>query len=135
MLYDLEVIIPSCTDNRGRANDHSSCEHSPFVTVYSNERVLKRSSHKCRQYYLERNCDHIIYSMTTVSPKQATLRMVRRLADNASFEDIQYELYVLQNIQEGLRDVEQGNTVSHEEARRQLCGWLDAGPTTEPSNG
>ena len=50
--------------------------------------------------------------------------MVERLAEDVSFEDIQYKLYVLQNIEKGLRDVEQGNTVSHEEAGGELAEWL-----------
>lgn len=74
--------------------------------------------------------------MPTVSPKQAALRLVTRLADDASFEDIQYELYVLQNIERGLRDVERGDTVSHEEARATLSRWLDAEPdAAAPSDG
>ena len=67
--------------------------------------------------------------MATTSPKQAARRLVERLSDDASFEDIQYELYVVQQIERGLRDVEEGRTVSHDEARARLGRWL----TDEPS--
>lgn len=60
----------------------------------------------------------------STSPKQATLDLVRRLDDDVTFEDIQYELYVLQKIAAGLRDVEAGQTVSHEEAKQELAHWL-----------
>ena len=65
--------------------------------------------------------------MPTTSPKQAARRLVERLEDDASFEDIQYELYVVQQIERGLRDVEGGRTVSHEDARGRLGRWLGGG--------
>lgn len=63
--------------------------------------------------------------MPATSPKQAVRRLVDRLRDDATFEDIQYELYVLQQIERGLRDVEAGRVVPHEEARTHLGRWLD----------
>jgi predicted transcriptional regulator len=73
-------------------------------------------------------------AMPASTPKQATLDLVRRLADDASFEDIQYEIYVLQKIEQGLREAEDGETVSHKEARQHLRRWLgDAeAPGVEP---
>ena len=58
------------------------------------------------------------------SPKQATLQLVERLSDDVTFEDIMYELYVLQKIQRGLRDSAEGRVVSHEEAKERLSRWL-----------
>ena len=66
--------------------------------------------------------------MPATSPKQAARRLVDRLDDNASFEDIQYELYVVQQIERGLREVEDGKTVSHAEARAHLSRWLSHEP-------
>ena len=62
--------------------------------------------------------------MPAISPKQAARRLVDRLDDDASFEDIQYELYVVQQVERGLQDVEEGRTVSHEDARSRLDRWL-----------
>ena len=67
-------------------------------------------------------------AMPTTTPKQAARRLVERLDDDASFEDIQYELYVVQQIERGLREVEEGKTVTHEEARRRLSRWLGNEP-------
>lgn len=68
--------------------------------------------------------------MPSLSPKQATLDLVRRLQDDASFEDIQYQIYVLQKIAQGLGEVEAGQTITHEEARKQLGRWLNAPEAT-----
>lgn len=63
--------------------------------------------------------------MTALStPKQATLQLVERLDDDVSFEDIIYELYVLEKIQRGLKDAEAGRVVSHAEAKERLSRWL-----------
>ncbi|GIV04406.1 MAG: hypothetical protein KatS3mg015_3236 [Fimbriimonadales bacterium] len=59
-----------------------------------------------------------------LSAKQATLRLLERLADDVTFEDIIYELYVLEKIQRGMKDAEEGRVVSHEEARQRLSRWL-----------
>ena len=58
------------------------------------------------------------------SAKQATLQLVERLNDDVSFEDIIYELYVLEKIQRGMKDAEEGRVVSHEEAKQRLSRWL-----------
>ena len=69
--------------------------------------------------------------MPATSPKQAALNLVQRIADDASFEDIQYQLYVLQQIEAGLKDVGEGRTVSHTKAREHLSRWLDQGRPDE----
>ena len=58
------------------------------------------------------------------SAKQATLQLVERLDDDVSFEDIIYELYVLEKIQRGMKDAEAGRVVSHAEAKERLSRWL-----------
>ena len=58
------------------------------------------------------------------SAKQATLDLVDRLEDDVSFEEIIYELYVLEKIQRGMKDAEAGRAVSHEEAKQRLSRWL-----------
>ena len=67
-------------------------------------------------------------AVPTTSPKQAVRRLVDQLDDNVSFEDIQYKLYVVQQIERGLRDVEEGRTVSHQDARSRLDRWLSDAP-------
>ncbi len=54
---------------------------------------------------------------------------VRKLLDqlpaDASFEDIQYHIYVRQKIEKGLEDVQQGRVVSQEEAERRMRKRLE----------
>lgn len=55
---------------------------------------------------------------------------IHRLVDSLpnqraeAIEELQYRLYVLQKIENGLRDIEAGRVVSHEEAKRRLSKWL-----------
>ena len=59
---------------------------------------------------------------TTV--KQSVLEMIERLPDTASVEDIMSELYFRQKVDEGLRQLDAGEGIEHEEAKRRLAKWL-----------
>lgn len=52
--------------------------------------------------------------------KEAARRIIEELPDQASWDDIMYELYVKQKIEGGLEAADEGRTVSHAEARRRL---------------
>lgn len=54
--------------------------------------------------------------------KQAAKQIVNQVSDQASWDEIMYEFYVKQKIEKGLKAVEDGRTVSHEEAKRRLLG-------------
>ncbi|TAK61621.1 MAG: hypothetical protein EPO24_05680 [Bacteroidetes bacterium] len=58
------------------------------------------------------------------SPKDAVTKLLKNLKDDVSYEDIMYEIYVLEKIERGLRDIEQGNVFSHEEVKASLKKWL-----------
>lgn len=62
--------------------------------------------------------------MITPTAKQEALKLIETLPEDASFEEIQYHLYVRQKIEAGLRDVEAGNVLSHEEVERRMVKWL-----------
>ncbi len=57
--------------------------------------------------------------------KQAVQQTLDHLPDQASWDDIMYELYVKQKIEKGLQAANEGRTVSHEEAKRRLLGNAD----------
>ena len=59
------------------------------------------------------------------APKDVALRLVENLEDEVSYDEIIHKLYVLKRIEEGMADVEQGRTKSHEEAREELDRWLE----------
>ena len=54
------------------------------------------------------------------TPKQAAKDLIEYLPDQASWNDIMYELYVKQKIEAGLKAVAEGRTVPHEEVKRRL---------------
>lgn len=52
--------------------------------------------------------------------KEAARHLIDRLPDQATWEDIMYELYVKQKIEAGLKAVEEGRAIPHEEMKRRL---------------
>ena len=50
--------------------------------------------------------------------------LLDKLPENCSLEDIQYHLYVLDKVRQGLDDARQHGTVSQEEAEKRLSKWL-----------
>ena len=57
--------------------------------------------------------------------KEAVRKMLDRFPDDASYEDIQYHIYVRQKVERGLKDIEEGRVESQEEAERRMSKWLD----------
>lgn len=58
--------------------------------------------------------------------KQEINKLLDRLPDDCSFEDVQYHLYVLQKIERGLKDAEEGKTYIPEEVEARMkkrLGW------------
>ncbi len=58
--------------------------------------------------------------MSTVTVKEEARRLVERLPDDATWEDLQYEIYFRQAVEAGLEDSRAGRVVPQAEARRQL---------------
>jgi predicted transcriptional regulator len=54
------------------------------------------------------------------TPKEAARQLIDHLPEQASWDDIMYELYVKQKIEAGLRAVAEGRTIPHEEMKRRL---------------
>jgi predicted transcriptional regulator len=59
------------------------------------------------------------------STKDAARQIIERLPDQATWDDIMYELYAKQNIEEGLADIEAGRTIPHEQVKAELLGRGD----------
>lgn len=54
------------------------------------------------------------------SAKEAARQLIDHLPEQATWDDIMYELYVKQKIEEGLADIEAGRTVPHEQVKAEL---------------
>lgn len=58
--------------------------------------------------------------MSNSTVKEEAHRLIDRLPDDATWEDIQYELYVRQAVEAGLKDSREGRTLPLTEARRRF---------------
>ena len=58
------------------------------------------------------------------SPKSEVASMLKALPEDASLEDIQYHLYVLETAKRGLERAETESAISHEDAKARLDKWL-----------
>ena len=56
--------------------------------------------------------------------KTVAKKALELLPDDASWESILDRMQYLAAIDEGLKDIEAGRVVSHEEVKRQLREWL-----------
>lgn len=57
--------------------------------------------------------------------KQAVREILDGIADDASFEDIQYHIYVRQKIEKAMEDMNAGRVLTEEEAERRMAGWFE----------
>ena len=57
--------------------------------------------------------------------KQEVRKVLDRLPEEASLEDIQYHLYVLQRIARGREDVEAGRVIAQDEVEGRMARWLE----------
>ena len=58
--------------------------------------------------------------MSATTVKEEVRRLADLLPDEATWEDVEYEIYVRRQIDAGLKDSHEGRTISLEEARRQF---------------
>jgi predicted transcriptional regulator len=68
--------------------------------------------------------------MSTV--KQEVIRLIQSLPDDCTLEDIQYRLYLREQVEQGLADIEAGHVVSHEEAKRRIAEWRKSSGPRQP---
>ncbi len=61
----------------------------------------------------------------TKPAKEEVRQLLDRLPEDASFEDIQYHIYVREKVARGLRDAQEGRTLSDREVRRRFARWLE----------
>ncbi|MCP5141580.1 MAG: hypothetical protein H6926_06265 [Chromatiales bacterium] len=57
--------------------------------------------------------------------KQAAREVIDHMSDQASWDDIMYELFVKQKIEAGLADIEAGKVVPHDQIKEEFLGDAD----------
>ena len=60
------------------------------------------------------------------SAKDEVREVLELLPDDCTMEDIQYSLYVREEIREGLRSLENEPTHTQDEVERDLARWLES---------
>lgn len=56
--------------------------------------------------------------------KQEAQEMIQNLPDNCTYEDIQYHLYVVEKIKNGINRAKNGEVLSHQDAKVRMAKWL-----------
>lgn len=56
--------------------------------------------------------------------KQQVIEMIQSLPDESSVDDIMAELYFKMQIDAGLKELDEGKGVTHEQAKQRLSKWL-----------
>lgn len=56
--------------------------------------------------------------------KEEVQRLLEHLPEDATYEDIQYHIYVRQAIENGAAAIERGETISHQDVERRMAKWL-----------
>lgn len=58
--------------------------------------------------------------MTTSTIRDEARKLVDQLPDDATWDDLLYQIYVRQSVESGLEDCRQGRVVSTDEVRKRL---------------
>ncbi|MBL0716687.1 MAG: hypothetical protein JJV89_01440 [Desulfosarcina sp.] len=58
--------------------------------------------------------------MQTASIKQEAHRILDKLSDKATWDDLMYKIYVRQTIEAGIKDSDEGRTVDIKELRKRF---------------
>ena len=62
----------------------------------------------------------------SATAKQEVEHLLQNLPDDATLEDIQYHLYVLEKIKRGRDDVAAGRVYTTAQARERMSRWLQS---------
>lgn len=55
--------------------------------------------------------------------KEEVIQLIEKMPDDCTVEDILYELYLKQKVDEGLQDIKEGRVVKHEEVKQRMSKW------------
>ena len=60
-----------------------------------------------------------------ISLKERLQQIIETLPDDASVDDVVERLYFISQVEEGFAELDRGEGVSHEEARKRFKKWLE----------
>lgn len=56
--------------------------------------------------------------------KEEVIQMIKSLPDEVTIDDIMAELYFKIQVDAGLRELDEGKGISHEEVEKRMSKWL-----------
>lgn len=56
--------------------------------------------------------------------KEQVIHMIQSLPENATVDDIMAELYFKLQVDAGLRELDEGKGIPHEEVQKRMSKWL-----------
>ena len=56
--------------------------------------------------------------------KQKAIEVIQSLPEDSSYDDIMEKLYFIQKVEAGLKDIEEGRTIPHEEVKKRIAKRL-----------
>lgn len=61
--------------------------------------------------------------MAEVTIKEKVLKAVEELPSTVTYEDVMERLYMLYKVEQGLRQIDAGQGIPHEDAKKQIKKW------------
>jgi predicted transcriptional regulator len=61
-----------------------------------------------------------------MTAKEKVQQVISKMPEESTIDDIQYHLYVLQCIEQGEKEIEEGETLTQAEVKSRLSKWLIA---------
>ncbi len=69
--------------------------------------------------------DSLCYNQRKMkTAKKEVRKILERIPDNSTYEDIRYHIFVRAKIERGLEDMRKGRVLSHEEVEKKIAKWL-----------
>ena len=56
--------------------------------------------------------------------REQVIHMIQNMSENVSVEDIMAELYFRYQVDEGLKQLDEGKGIPHEEVEKRMAKWL-----------
>lgn len=56
--------------------------------------------------------------------KKEIIEMIKKMPAKSTADDILYEIFVRTKIEKGLKELDEGKWVTHEQAKKKLSRWL-----------
>lgn len=56
--------------------------------------------------------------------KEEVIKLIQELPDNTTIEDIMYKLYVRAKIEAGIKELDEGKGIPHNEMMEKISKWI-----------